>query len=825
MTALQPMAPWFGWCLILMTPLVNVGSPPRVRAEQPGYPIRPVSFEKVHLSDTFWAPRIETNRQVTLPACFRRCEETGRIGNFEAAAERNPAGFRGIRFDDSDVFKVIEGAAYTLAIRYDRQLDEYLDRLIAKIAAAQESDGYLYTVKTSGADNPYAKAPRWSKLDHSHELYNIGHLYEAAVAHFRATGKRSLLEVAIRSANLVAREFGPGPTQRKDVPGHEEIEIGLVKLYRVTGNRRYLELAKFFVDQRGRREGRKRLYGTYAQDHEPITQQREAVGHAVRGGYFYAAVADIAAMTGDPSYRKPLDAIWHDVVETKMYLTGSVGQQGAGEGYAGPYRLPNLMAYNETCASIAMVLWNHRMFLLNGDAKYIDVLERSLYNGVLAGVSLKGDRFFYPNPLACDMVFPFNHGSFDRKPWFGTSCCPTNIVRTLPSVPGYLYAVTEDSLYVNLYASGTGECSVGETAVKVQQETDYPWSGQVTVTVTPQRETRWKLRLRIPGWARGHVLPSNLYRFADTNTSSWKLTVNGQPFETPLERGYAVIDRTWRAGDRVRLELPMTPRRVWADPKVEADRGRVAVVRGPMVYCVEGVDHGGRVRDLWLPDTAPLRAEYRPKQLGGITVVLAKGGRIVRTEKGNLKQRSTRLTMVPYEVWCHRGANEMAVWLPRSPDLVEPPPIPTIASKARPSASHCWVSDTVAALHDQRLPKRSSDQNLPRFTWWDHRGTTEWVQYDLAEPTEVDQVAVYWFDDTGVGRCRLPRHWSVQYRKDGRWVPVDVIESDPITADRFNRQRFRPVRTDALRIVVQLQEGFSGGILEWQVGAPGESKK
>lgn len=808
---------------ILAASAVAVLSWQLARAGRPDYPIRPVSFEHVELDDTFWRPRLEVNRKVTVPICFARCEETGRIRNFDAAAEKDASMFRGIRFDDSDVFKVIEGAAYTLTIRDDPKLQRYLDRLIAKIAAAQEEDGYLYTVKTSGADDPYGKAPRWSRLDHSHELYNIGHLYEAAVAHFRATGKRTLLDVAIRSADLVVREFGPAPGQRKDVPGHEEIEIGLVKLYRVTGDSRYLKLARFFVDQRGRETGRKRLYGTYAQDHRPIHQQREAVGHAVRGGYYYAAVADIAALTGDRSYVEAINRIWQDVVEKKMYLTGSVGQHGAGEGYAGAYKLSNRMAYNETCASIALVLWNHRMFLLHGESKYIDVLERTLYNGVLAGVAMSGDRFFYPNPLECDMVFPFNHGSFERSPWFGTSCCPTNIVRTIPSVPGYVYAVTDDSLYVNLYIAGQSDIRLGAHTIGIRQDTRYPWEGKVVLSLQMEKPADFALRLRIPGWARGQVLPSSLYSYLKAEPTPWRISVNGQDTRPRTVDGYAVIRRRWQPGDRVELDIPMRARRVVAREEVLPDRGRVAVERGPLVYCIEGADHRRGVHNRWLPDSATLRTEQRSDWLGGVTLVVTEGGELYRTDDGQVATKDSPLTMIPYYTWCHRGANPMRVWLPRTRELADPPRVPTIASRATPKASHCWSADTVSALHDQMKPKNSNDHEIPRFTWWDHRGGREWVEYHFAEKATVASVSVYWFDDTGRGQCRLPRSWQLFYRQGDSWIPVKVRKVDPIAADRFNHMEFEPVRTDGLRMVVQLREGFSGGILEWEVGTPGAS--
>ena len=484
-------------------------------AETRDYPIQPVPFTSVSVDDSFWSPRMKTNRDVTVGYCFDKCGETGRISNFEVAGGLKEGGFQGIYFNDSDVVKVIEGAAYTLAIHPDPDLDRFLDGLIAKIAAAQEDDGYLYTARTIG--DPKYKFPghdggRWSNLGHGHELYNVGHMYEAAVAHWRVTGKRSFLDVAIKNADLVCKVFGPGPDQNKGVPGHEEIEIGLVKLYRATGEEKYLRQAKHFIAMRGREDLRGKIFGTYAQDHMPLVDQTEAVGHAVRGGYLYAGVADVAAITGDKDYIAAIDKIWEDVVSKKLYLIGSVGQHGAGEGYAGAYKLSNLRAYNETCAAIALALWNHRMFLLHGDSKYADVLERIIYNGFLSGVALSGDKFFYPNPLACDMNFKFNHGGLERSPWFGCSCCPVNVVRFIPSIPGYVYAVRNDSLYVNLYLGGEGTAKVGGRKITLKQETNYPWDGVVKLTVTPEKTTDFSLRLRVPGWL-SQPLPSDLYHY------------------------------------------------------------------------------------------------------------------------------------------------------------------------------------------------------------------------------------------------------------------------------------------------------------------------
>ncbi len=782
------------------------------------YPIRPVSFTQVRFRDGLWASRIETNRRVTVAYDFAKCEETGRIENFAVAGGLKAGGFRGIFFNDSDVFKVIEGAAYCLALQSDPGLDQYLDRLISQIAAAQEDDGYLYTARTI-ADPNYnypGREARWSHLAAGHELYNVGHLYEAAVAHYQATGKRTLLDVALKNADLVCQVFGPAPEQRFDAPGHEEIEIGLVKLYRTTGDPKYLRQAKFFIDARGRADKRK-LFGPNVQDHQPVSEQREAVGHAVRAGYLYAGVADVAALTGDAQYLRAIDPIWEDIVSKKLYLTGGVGASRHGESFGGAYQLPNDTAYNETCAAIALALFNQRMFLLRGDAKYIDVVERIIYNGFLAGVSLEGNRFFYPNPLACDGRTRFNQGTLGRSPWFDCSCCPVNVVRFLPSLAGYVYATREDDIYVNLFADSVATVQAGQRSVTLSQETNYPWDSVVTFGVEVQQPTEFTLRVRIPGWARGEPVPSDLYRYLDESDDRYVLRVNGAAVAGKLEKGYAVITRTWRPGDQVRLELPMPIRRVVAHQAVDADRGRVALERGPIVYCVEAVDHEGRVRDLALPDDAELRVEHRPNLLDGVSVIRGAATRLERGDDGSNQPAPVELTALPYYAWAHREIGEMAVWLPRRAEDAQARPVPTIASRARASASHVWPSDTLEALNDQQEPKSSGDHDLPRHTWWDRRGSREWVQYDFATAETVAAVEVYWFDDTGRGQCRVPKSWRLLYRDGQTWKPVENRGDYNVAKNQFNRLDFVPVKTDGLRIEVQLQPDFSGGILEWRI--------
>jgi hypothetical protein len=630
---------------------------------------RPVPFSNIIVADEFWAPRIETNRTVTIPHDFRKCEETGRIDNFAKAGGSVKGKFEGIRFNDSDVFKVIEGAAYSLSTYPDPNLSEYLDSLITKIAAAQENDGYLYTCRTIDPNNlpKDAGQTRWSYLISSHELYSVGHLYEAAVAHYRATGKRTLLDVAIKNADLIDRTFGPG--KKRDVPGHQEIEIGLVKLSRLTGNEKYLKLAKFFLDQRGRPEGHQ-LYGKNSQDHKPIVEQNEAVGHAVRAAYMYSAMGDVALLTGDQAYIQALDRLWEDVVSKKLYLTGGIGARGSGESFGSDYELPNKTAYCETCAAIANAMWNYRMFLLHRDAKYIDVLERVIYNGFLSGVSMKGDEFFYQNPLE-------NAGDYQRSPWFGCACCPPNVARFIPSLPGYAYTQQNDDLYVNLFIGGNAIIRTNNNTVYLKQQTRYPWDGNVEITVEPTRSQEFAVYIRIPGWAQNRPVPSDLYRYLSEPASDGfgelgrdgkevMLKVNGISVSLDINNGYSRIRRKWEKGDVIELELPMPIQRVLSHQNVKDNLGKVALERGPVVYCFEGIDNPKGVANLVLPATAELSAEYHADLLGGIVTIKGKGKIQQSPSDEKTSLEDIEVVAIPYYAWAHRGKSQMTVWLPGS---------------------------------------------------------------------------------------------------------------------------------------------------------------
>ncbi len=630
------------------------------KTPQKDYPIKPVPFTNVQIKDNFWQPRMETNRTVTVPYDFKKCEETGRIDNFAKAGGLMNGEFVGIRYNDSDVYKVIEGASYSLRLHPDPELERYLDDLIAKIAAAQEDDGYLYTGRTIDPANPPKNAgkERWSYMIHSHELYNVGHMYEAAVAYYQATGKRSLLDVAIKNANLIDSVFGPG--KKHNPPGHQEIEIGLSKLYRVTGDEKYLKLAKFFLDQRGNyidREPYSEYLGAeYTQDHKPVVKQDEAIGHAVRAGYMYSGMADVAALTGDRNYIAAIDRIWDNVVSKKLYITGGIGSRSEGEAFGDNYELPNLEAYNETCAAIANMFWNHRLFLLHGNAKYLDVLERTLYNGFLSGVGMNGSEFFYPNPLESD-------GSHKRSPWFDCACCPVNVVRFLPSLPGYVYAQQDDDLFVNLFMNCDATIKMEVNTVKLIQKTGYPWDGKVAITVNPEKEDVFIIHVRIPGWAQGDPVPSDLYYYLNPTDEKVLLKVNGEAVDFQLDKGFALLKRKWKQGDVIELNLPMPIRKVVSHDSVKADVGKLSLERGPIVYCAEWVDNGGHVLNLMLPKDAELTIEHRSDLLGGVTVIRGKTQGLY--SDGNLTvKRDQDFLAIPYYAWAHRGSGEMTVWLP-----------------------------------------------------------------------------------------------------------------------------------------------------------------
>lgn len=774
-----------------------------------GYPIDPVPFTSVKVSDSFWGQRLKASREVTIPLAFSKCEETGRYRNFELAAHpSDTTKVTGYSFDDTDVYKTIEGASYSLQTYPDKQLAHYMDSVLDIVAAAQEPDGYLYTARTMNPKHPHewAGSKRWEKVEElSHEFYNLGHMVEGAIAHYQATGSRKFLDIAIRYADCVCREIGDGEGQVVRVPGHQIAEMALAKLYLVTGDQKYLDQAKFFLDKRGYTSRK----DEYSQAHKPVIEQDEAVGHAVRAAYMYAGMADVAALTGDTSYVHAIDRIWDNIVSKKLYITGGIGATNQGEAFGKNYELPNMSAYCETCAAIGNVYVNYRLFLLHGDAKYYDVLERTLYNGLISGVSLDGGGFFYPNPLE-------SMGQHQRQPWFGCACCPSNICRFIPSLPGYVYAVKDNQVYVNLFMGNEAELKVGGKKVILHQETRYPWDGHVTLTVDKNAAGTFAMKIRIPGWVRNQVVPSDLYTYSDGKRPGYSVKVNGEAVTSALEQGYFTIDRKWKKGDRVELQLDMEVRTVKANGKVEADRGRMAVERGPIVYCAEWPDNSFNVLSLLMNQHPQFEVVERPDLLYGLNQIKTPVQTLEYDEQGRLVVKDQELTLIPYYAWAHRGPGNMAVWLPSEVRATRPVAIPTLASKSQVSASH--PAKSLTAITDGLVPADENDRTIPYYHWWPKEGTTEWIVYEFPEKTEVSSSTVYWYDDAPWGSCRLPRSWKVYYKNEaGEWTPVLEADAYPVSKGNPNTVHFAPVSTSAVKLEVVLPEKYAAGMYEWEI--------
>lgn len=766
-------------------------------AETPLVKLRAVPFTDVAVHDSFWSPRQEVNRTVSIPINFEMLEKSGNLKNLELAAKRATGGFIGPVFMDSDVYKALEAAAYSLATHPDPALEKRIDDIVATLAAAQLEDGYLdsyYIVKEPGR--------RWTNLRDNHELYCAGHMLEAAVAHFRATGKRNFLNIATRLADHIDATFGPG--KRMGYPGHPELELALVKLWRATGERRYFELARFFIESRGQKffatehhTPLDRYDGSYWQDDVPICDHRNIKGHAVRAAYLLSGATDVAAETGDPALLKMINRVWKNTARRNMYITGGIGPSASNEGFTHDYDLPNLTAYQETCASVALAQWGHRLALLYGDARFADVFERSLYNGMLAGVSLDGKRFFYVNPLE-------SQGRHHRSPWFGCACCPPNVARTLASLGGYAYAVGEGSLWVNLYIQGKAKAEVNGRNVTLNVATDYPWDGKVVIKPEVDQPARFDLRLRVPGWCQGAAA-----------------SVAGKPVSSPtIERGYIVLNREWKSGDVVELNLPMPVQRMAANPNVKDDHGLLALQRGPLVYCLEACDQGEALDSLYLPRSAELQAEKRSDLLGGVVVV--KGTAESASEQdwsGKLYQAVTTstqvpITAIPYYAWDNRKAGAMKVWIPTAPRT---PTVGGLETQAKVTMSFVNGNCQPWGVNDGLEPKNSGEQPSALCHWWPHSGTAEWVQYTWKSPVSVKGSRVYWFDDTGRGACRLPASWQLQYRDGETWKPVEPSGKYLVTKDGWNEMAFTPVKTTALRLSVQLPKGWAAGVHEWKV--------
>lgn len=794
--------------------------------------LREVPFPEVQIDDGFWAPRIATVQSKTIPDLLAIAEEQGKIDNLRIVAGRKTDGrIRLYNSPDSDLWKIMEAASYTLAWRRDPALERTLDELIALYAAAQADDGYINQMFMLPDDHPRSpKGAEKARLGYGRDqrfqgtieqwplgigqLYCAGHLFESAAAHVRATGKQSFLDIAAKMADCVYRRFPPG--EPIDYADHPQAGIGLVKLYEMTGERRYLELADHIIH-----------HGHHARppdlgDREswkPIEHQRKAWGHAVRVHYLYSAATDLCRYLAQPETRAALDSLWHSIVGRRLYLIGGVGGPARAEQLADDWVLDNARCYCECCANIAHGQWNHRLNLLSGDASYADLVELVAYNGGLSGISLGGTKYFYRNVLAIGKQGRRGpHGGVRTRYLF---CCPAKLPGFIAGIGRWAYAADERGVAVNLYVGGSASVRIGDRTVRLRLETLYPWDGDVTITVEPDQPARFDLNLRIPGWLRGAgPVPSDLYRFGEDAKPTWTVLINGEEQgREPLDRGYLRIRRDWKAGDTVRLSLPMPVRRVYAHEKVKDGRGRVALMRGPIVYCLEGVDHGFSVLDLVVPREAEIRSEHRADLLGGVTVIEGRG-----LADG---KRPVTFTAVPYYAWQNRGVDEMAVWLIEDPEralagdgagpLAKADPT-NLVTQGTVSASCPMVRpNTLNALRDGRVPASSGDKSQPRLAWWPRKGSLQWVQCLWERPETVSRSEVYWFADHPRGGCRLPQSWRLLYLDGTAWKPVSRASAYAIEPDRFNSVRFQPVTTRGLRIEVQLRKGFSGGIHEWRL--------
>ncbi|MGA2616897.1 MAG: beta-L-arabinofuranosidase domain-containing protein [Thermoguttaceae bacterium] len=640
---------------ILAGLLVALAAP----GQEPDYPIRPVPPGSVKVQDTFWAPRLEKNRAVTIPHNLQQLEKQGSLNGFAVLAGQTAEKYHGYMWGDSDVYKTLEGIFYSLRDHSDRALEDRVERILRTIAGAQAADGYLM---------PHLQIAEPGYRHFSHETtrtcesYSMGHMIESAVGHYETTGSKKFLDVAVKCADLLARVQAEGKYER--ISGHPEIELALVRLYRATRERKYLELARAYVAN-----ARSKSISIWSGG-KPFLEDEVARGHAVAAVYLYCGATDVAVLTGDAGLLRLLDGKWLDVVSRKLYLTGGTGLP-AGEAFGQAYELPNARAYCETCAAVANIFWNYRLFLAHGDGKYLDVLERTLYNGFLSGVGMSGDRFFYLNPLAC-----LAGSRSERFSWHGCPCCPTNIVRFLPQIAGYVLAARGEEVFVNLYVQGEGQLCIAGQTVALRQETRYPWDGRVKIVVEPKHPAEFAIRVRIPGWSREEPVPSDLYRYLAPTREKPDLKINGRTVPLDMQSGFALVRRIWKAGDTIELALPMPIRRVVAHEAVAQDSGRVALERGPIVYCLEGVDHGGHVHNLVLSDETKLAAEHRDDLLGGITVLTGEAKAMQGIPEGQVSHAPVRITAVPYYAWNYRGPGEMAVWIARAPEKATPWPQP-----------------------------------------------------------------------------------------------------------------------------------------------------
>ncbi|MDC0157466.1 glycoside hydrolase family 127 protein [Verrucomicrobia bacterium] len=795
-------------------------------------PIEPVPFHEVEMTSEFWRPRLITQRKVLVPFAFEKTESG--VAHLQAAADflagKKVEGHRPHRFIDSDLYKVMEGAAYLAQLKDDPELEAQFDRIVDVIASAQEPNGYLYPSHTTGVGtdkNMMGNKP-YSFVVHSHELYNMGHLYEAAIAYYQATGKDKLLKVAEKNAQHVNRVFFVGDPKYnggkpiRQAPGHQEMELALVKLSKVTGKKLYLEMAEKFLDVRGKTyvpDGEGVMSPTYAQQHAPVDKQSEAVGHAVRATYLYSAMADLAHLKKKNSYTRALHRIWGNITDTRMHITGGLGAVHGIEGFGPAYLLPNADAFNETCAAVGNVLFNFRMFLVHKDAKYLDVAEVSLLNNVLAAVNLEGNRFFYVNPLEADGKYPFNHGTMGRAPWFGTACCPSNMARLLPQVQGMTYAHDKENLYLAMYADTSTEVEVGGTKLAVSQKTNYPNEGRVEVSLNPEKSASFSLRMRIPTWTGEQFVPGKLYRYLDSSSEKWGISVNGKKVKPRTELGFAVLTREWEKGDKVVLDLPMPTRLNDCDERVEDNHDRVAFTRGPFVLCAEEVDNDGATQRFFLDEKPAVGKTQvsRVKHPAGSFIKVVSQANALK-ESGSPEKRN--LSLIPYYAWNNRNPGSMTIWFPTNPKLsiYDPHKLPKESIFKTLKASHTSELDTVSAIGDGKEPRWSSGKKVPRWTSRPQLGVKQWVEGHFEKPRKIRDIGVYWMQDQQ--DVKFPKEWSLEVRKQGEWKAFELYVTDRYDnrANQYNVVHpAAPLTCDAIRIKMMPKEDAAVGILEIKV--------
>jgi DUF1680 family protein len=786
----------------------------------------PVPFHQVKMQDEFWAPRVEGLASNTLPHAIKNTAQAVERLRLTAEYIRNGGGPKPNthRFVSSDLFKVMEGAALMIKAQPNAGVEKQMDEIIEVIGQAQAKDGYLYASHQTDSSRVSEMGEKpYSWVVHSHELYNMGHMYEAAAAYYQATGKDAFLKIAEKSAQHVNRVFFEGDPNYNDgkpvnqAPGHQEIELGLIKLYRVTGKNLYLDMAKKFLDIRGvtyRPEGKNIMSPSYAQQQKPVAEQEKAVGHAVRAVYQYAAMAEVDSELGSEDYTWALDKIWHNIVDTKMHITGGLGAVHGIEGFGPEYMLPNEHAYNETCAAVANVFFNYRMFLKYRDAKYLDVAEVSLLNNSLAGVSLDGKSFFYPNPL--EVKSKHKH----RSVWFGTGCCPANIARLIPQLPGYMYTHTSDEIYCALYGGSQTTLELEKGAVELLQQTGYPFDGVINFTLNPAQPQAFALKLRIPTWAGDQFVPGKLYAYT-TPTTPWSLSVNGERLQLSVDKGFVTVERTWQKGDKVTLNLPMDVKLNTCLEKVEANIDRLAVTRGPLVYCAEQVDNGGMVQRFFLGNSdlarTPSVETMQGGPLDGLPLVT-----IPVSERSVNEAYSASMKMVPYYAWANRGPGSMNVWFGTKPSMAELDYTQKGMLKfAVATASHTFKGDTVEAVRMLHHPKSSRDESIPRWTSWPQKGKEQWVEIDLGTEQKVQRFGVYWYDDDG--GVQVPGEWHLETgkSKNGPWQKVKIYNTDQYSSikDSYNSvQAATQLETRYLRVVMKPQHNQTTvGILSLSV--------